>query len=61
MRCVGDRPCMESDCEECAGFRFFRGCMNGILLTVALFLTIGAAVWFAASAWEYWRASHGVF
>ena len=31
MICTDERPCMEPNCSTCAGFRFFRGLIYGLI------------------------------
>ena len=58
-RCTADKRCMEPDCPECEGLRFFSGVINAIALMVLFVSVLVAFGWFAYSAYELWRVSNG--
>ena len=58
-RCTADKRCMEPDCPECEGLRFFSGVNNSIALMVLFVSVLVAFGWFAYSAYELWRVSNG--
>ena len=59
MKCLPDRPCMEPECLDCEGLRFFSGVINAIALMVLFVSVLVAFGWFAYSAYELWRVSNG--
>ena len=58
-RCTADKRCMEPDCPDCEGLRFFSGVINGIILMAAFVLVVGAFAWFSIEVWKFWEASNG--
>ena len=58
-RCTADKRCMEPDCPECEGLRFFSGLINAIALMVLFVSVLVAFGWFAYSAYELWGVSNG--
>lgn len=61
MICTPERPCMESECPECEGLRFFSGAINGIALSILLMGVVVAFGWFSYTVFLFWRASNGHF
>lgn len=48
--CRPDDPCMEPECEDCSGLRFFAGVINGLLI-FAIFWLLVAFVGYAIYLW----------
>ena len=58
-RCTADKRCMEPDCPECEGLRFFSGVINGIVLGMAFVIVMVAFGWFSFTVWKLWRFGNG--
>lgn len=43
--CTSSRPCLSSNCEDCAPFRFFQGLMVAMAISVGFYVGIWWMVW----------------